>query len=244
MDATTLGGEGEPTFKPPRLGSSGRTDGERPGQRVGVPAPELQVPGSNLTNPVPLCLGRCGVTPGIDYDTHVRFADTLRSVRRAAGLTQAELGVRAGVARPNVAAYEAGRREPLFESAVGLLGAAGAEINIEPPLVWSWTEGLRPYAVPSRLWRLAPEVALRRFEPGVTLWWSGPPRTFDLSERAERCRLYEIVLREGRPVDIEGIVDGVLLCEAWPDLVVPRGLAAAWTPLVVPERQTAGRFAS
>jgi len=162
----------------------------------------------------------------------VSFADLLRSVRDAAGLTQAELGARAGVARPNVAAYEAGRREPLFESAVGLLGAAGAEIVVEPPLVWSWTEGLRPYAVPSRLWRLAPEVALRRFEPGITLWWSGPPRTFDLSERAERCRLYEIVLREGRPADIEDIVDGVLLCEAWSDLVLPRGLAAAWAPLV------------
>ncbi len=160
------------------------------------------------------------------------FADVLRSVRHAAGLTQAELGARAHVARPNVAAYEAGRREPLFESALSLLGAAGAEIVVEPPVVWSWTEGLRPYAVPSRLWRLAPEIALRRFEPGLTLWWSGAPRTFDLSQRAERGRLYEIVLREGRPADIEGVVDGLLLCEAWADLVLPRGLAAAWGPLV------------
>ena len=37
---------------------------------------------------------------------------------------------------------------------------------------------------------------------------------------------------EGRPADMESIVDGVLLCEAWPDLVLPRALAAAWTPLV------------
>lgn len=174
----------------------------------------------------------------------MRFADTLRSVRHVAGLTQAELGARAGVARPNVVAYEAGRREPLFESAVGLLSAAGAEVKVEPPLVWSWTHGLRPYAVPSRLWRLAPEVALRQFEPGLALWWSGLPRTFDLSDRSERCRLYEIVLREGRPADIESVIDGVLLCEAWPDLVLPRGLAAAWAPLIVPERDTMGRVAS
>ena len=172
------------------------------------------------------------------------FAEVLRSIRHAAGLTQAELGARARVARPNVAAYEAGRREPLFESAMGLLGAAGAEVNIEPPLVWSWTDGLRPCAVPSRLWRLAPEVALRRFEPGLALWWSGPPRTFDLSERAERCRLYEIVLREGRPADIEGVVDGVLLCEAWPDLVLPRGHAAAWAPLIAPAHDKTVRLAS
>lgn len=174
----------------------------------------------------------------------MRFAAALRTVRHAAGLTQAELGVRAHVARPNVAAYEAGRREPLFASAMSLLGAAGAALVVEPPLLWSWTEGLRPYAVPSRLWRLAPETALRQFEPGPTLWWSGPPRTFDLSLRGERCRLYEIVLREGRPADIEDVVDGVLLCEAWPDLVLPRALAAAWAQLVAPPHGETGRRAS
>ena len=131
-----------------------------------------------------------------------------------------------------MAAYEAGRREPLFESAVALLDAAGAEVVIEGPVAWTWTSGLRPYAVPGRLWRLAPEVALRSFEPGLTLWWSGPAPTFDLARRDERCRLYEVVLREGGPADIEGLVDGVLLCEAWPDLVLPRELAAAWAPLV------------
>ena len=160
------------------------------------------------------------------------FAQTLRAVRSAAGLTQAELGSRAQVARPNVAAYEAGRREPRFDSALALLDAAGADVVVEPPVVWSWTTGLRPHPVPSRLWRLAPEAALRSFEPGLHLWWSGPSRSFDLADRADRCRLYEIVLREGRPEDIESVVDAVLLCEAWPDLVLPRSLAEAWSPLI------------
>lgn len=162
----------------------------------------------------------------------MEFAETLRTVRMAAGLTQAQLGARARVARPNVVAYETGRREPRFDSAMALLGAAGAEVAIHSPIVWSWTGGLRPYPVPSRLWRLEPEQALRAFEPGLHLWWSGPSRTFDLARRADRCRLYEIVLREGRPEDIESVVDGVLLCEAWPDLVVPRSLAASWLPLI------------
>lgn len=161
----------------------------------------------------------------------MQFAKRLRSVRIAAGLTQAQLGARAGVARPNVVAYEAGRREPRFDSAMALLDAAGADIVVEPPVVWSWTSGMRPYAVPSRLWRLEPDAALRWFEPGLHLWWSGPSRSFDLGSRAERCRIYEIVLREGRPGDIESVVDGVLLCEAWPDLVLPRALVAAWSPL-------------
>lgn len=162
----------------------------------------------------------------------MRFADTLRSVRLAAGLTQADLGSRAGVARPNVAAYEGGRRQPLFHSAVELLSAAGAHVAVEPPVTWAWTDGIRPYPVPSRLWRLPAAVALRSFEPGITLWWSGPPRTFELARRGDRLRLYEIVLREGRPADIESVVDGLLLCEAWPDLVLPRRLAATWAPRV------------
>lgn len=160
------------------------------------------------------------------------FAERLRTVRVAAGLTQAELGLRAGVARPNVVAYESGRREPRFDSAMALLDAAGADVVVEPPVVWSWTTGMRPYAVPSRLWRLDPAMALRSFEPGLHLWWSGPSRPFDLAVRAERCRLYEIVLREGGPEDIESVVDGVLLCEAWPDLVLPRAVLASWSSLV------------
>ena len=162
----------------------------------------------------------------------MRFAESLRSVRLAAGLTQAELGSRAGVARPNVVAYESGRREPRFDSAIELFLAAGATVMVEPAVRWTWTSGLRPFAVPNRLWRLEAPAALRSFEPGLNLWWSGPSRTFDLAHRADRCRMYEIVLREGRPADIESVVDGVLLCEAWPDLVLPRELVAAWAPLV------------
>lgn len=36
--------------------------------------------------------------------------DEVRALRRSAGLTQAELAARAGVAQPNIAAYETGRR--------------------------------------------------------------------------------------------------------------------------------------
>lgn len=56
--------------------------------------------------------------------------------------------------------------------------------------------------------------------------------TFDLARRADRFRAYEIVLREGGPADIAGIVDGVLLCEAWSDLVVPAELRDGWQPVI------------
>jgi hypothetical protein len=40
--------------------------------------------------------------------------------------------------------------------------------------------------------------------------------------------VYEIVLREGGPTDILTYVDGVLLAELWPDLVLPQEVRAAW----------------
>ncbi len=166
----------------------------------------------------------------------VDFAEMLRVARAASGLTQAALGERSGIARPNIAAYEHGRREPLFDTAMRMLEAAGAEVEIGPAVTWTWTEDRRPYAVPSRLWRLAPSVCLRRFDPGPHLWWSGPRRDLDLAHRRDRLRAYEIVLREGSPHDIEDIVDGVLLCEAWSDLTLPRSLRSAWAPLVEAER--------
>ena len=157
----------------------------------------------------------------------------MRASRIASGLTQAGLAERSGVARPNIVAYESARREPLFCNALELLKAAGAQVAVELPVVWTWTDGRRPYAVPSRLWRLPPDQALQHFQPGAHLWWSGPPRSFDLASRPSRLRAYETVLREGTSSDIEGVVDGVLLCEAWPDLVLPATLRAAWEPLVL-----------
>ncbi|MBS1265816.1 MAG: hypothetical protein MAG471_01674 [Acidimicrobiaceae bacterium] len=168
----------------------------------------------------------------IDYDTFVDFAEMLRSARRAAGITQAELAKRSGVARPNIAAYETGRREPLIGMADTLLTAAGVTWLVEPSPEWSWTSGRRPYAVPSRLWRLPASDAIRHLRTDSHLWWSGPPRVFDLSDRHQRLRAYEIVLREGVPRDITETVDSVLLCDAWPDLVLPGELRVAWQPLI------------
>ena len=160
------------------------------------------------------------------------FATVLRAARTAAGLTQLALAERSGIARPNIAAYERGRREPLFDTAIALLGAADAHTEIVPAIVWTWTDGRRPYAVASRLWRLSPADCLRRFDPGPHLWWSGPRRELNLALRRDRIRAYELVLREGTPNDIEAIVDGVLLCEAWPDLTLPQSLRAAWAPII------------
>ena len=132
----------------------------------------------------------------IGCDTRVAFADLLRGVPIDGGLSQADVASRSSVARPNVAAFEGGRREPRWDTAVRMR--------------------CRP-----RLWRLPIERAVRTITPGVALWWSGPHRSFDLAVRTQRMRAYEVVLREGGPEDIGSVVDGSLLMDAWAELAVP-----------------------
>jgi hypothetical protein len=84
--------------------------------------------------------------------------------------------------------------------------------------------------VPSRLGRLPVTKALATVVLPLHLNWSEPRRTFRLSDRAQRARAYEIVLREGGPDDLAAYVDGALLVDLWPELVLPREIRAAWTP--------------
>jgi len=162
----------------------------------------------------------------------MRFAKVLSQARRIAGLTQAEVSALSGVARPNIAAFESGRREPRWHTAVLTLEAAGATIDIAQPVTWSWTNGRRPYAVPSALWRLPIDDTFRVLTPGFRLWWSGLSPQFNLADRSDRCRAYELVLREGTPDDIASVVDGALLVDAWHDLILPAELRQAWQHLI------------
>lgn len=66
----------------------------------------------------------------------------------------------------------------------------------------------------------------------LELNWSRPGATHLLSDRRQRARCYEVVLREGMPADILRYVDGALLVDLWPDLVLPREIRDAWHPVV------------
>lgn len=62
---------------------------------------------------------------------------------------------------------------------------------------------------------------------------------FELGSRADRARVYEIVLQEGRPADILAYVDGALLADLWDDLVLPWAVRSAWDPVVRGARRAA-----
>jgi transcriptional regulator with XRE-family HTH domain len=159
--------------------------------------------------------------------------ELLERVRDSAGLTQEELARRAGTSRPTLSAYEHGRKSPTVATFARLLSEAGWELAAEPHV--SFTRYLargKPVWVPDRLPRLDVARALAVVELPLHLNWSAPGRVFDLGSRADRARVYEIVLQEGRPADILGYVDGALLADLWGDLVLPRAVRSAWSPVI------------
>lgn len=63
----------------------------------------------------------------------------------------------------------------------------------------------------------------------------------DLSDRGQRARVYEVVLREGTPDDMRSFIDGALLVDLWDELVLPRRLRSAWDPVLRNELGAAAR---
>ena len=161
-------------------------------------------------------------------------AKLLERARISAGLTQEELARRAGTSRPTVSAYEHGRKSPTVATFARLLSGAGWELAAQPHTSFTRQPSARgkPIWVPDRLPRLDVTRALAAVELPLHLNWSAPGRVFDLRSRADRSRVYETVLQEGRPADILTYVDGALLVDLWEDLVLPRAVRSAWAPLV------------
>lgn len=160
--------------------------------------------------------------------------DLLERARREAQLSQQELARMAGTSRPTLSAYEHGRKSPTLDTVTRLLGAAGFALDLTPCITWSKVQGGRGqvHFVPDRLFRLPLATAFARFEAPLHLEWSRTSQTVDMSDRRQRLRWYEVVLREGSANDIQAFVDGALLIDAWPNLVLPQLVRAAWRPLI------------
>lgn len=161
-----------------------------------------------------------------------KAAELLATARRAGTLTQGEVAAFAGTSRPTVSAYEAGTKDPRVDTIERLLGATGHRLAVVPCPRWHAVgHGRRSAYVPDRVPELPTSRAVAEVTLGDHVVWSGT-RTFDLSDRRQRARAYEIILREGTGSDIEAIVDGALLIDLWADLVLPTWLRAGWQPAI------------
>ena len=163
--------------------------------------------------------------------------------RRSAGLSQEELARRAGTSRPTLSAYEHGRKSPGLATAVRLLNEAGFELIATPRIDYVERAGIRgrSFWLPTGLGRLPVTQAVATVVLPLHLNWSAPRRTFRLADREQRARAYEIVLREGGPDELAAYIDGALLVDLWPELILPREIRAAWTPVIAAATDTLSR---
>jgi transcriptional regulator with XRE-family HTH domain len=147
-------------------------------------------------------------------------AGLLERVRQEAGWSQEELASRARTSRPTLSAYEHGRKSPTLATVERLLGTAGFELTAERKVTFreAPVRRGRPVFVADRLWRLPIKDAFAEVTLPLELNWSRPGATFRLSDRRQRARCYEVVLREGMPTDTLRYVDGALLVDLWPEV--------------------------
>jgi transcriptional regulator with XRE-family HTH domain len=158
----------------------------------------------------------------------------LERARRLAGLSRSELARRAGASRPTLAAYAAGTKSPNLSTAERIIQAAGFDLDLVPRPVFREAAIGRGRAVyvPDVLPRLPIDHALGKVQLPLHLNWSQPGREFNLADRQQRARVYEIVLREGTPQDIIDYLDGALLVDLWADLILRAEVRHAWQPLI------------
>ena len=62
-------------------------------------------------------------------DIASRFGKNLRRCRRAAGLSQEEVGIRASLHRTEIGLLERGERIPRIDTAIKLAGAVGVQLS-------------------------------------------------------------------------------------------------------------------
>jgi transcriptional regulator with XRE-family HTH domain len=158
----------------------------------------------------------------------------IEQARLAAGLTQQAMAEQAGTSRSTLSAYERGRKSPNLETVERLIEVAGFELALHHRITFSKVDMARGRSifVPDQLWRL--DVS-RMFEPVVlplALNWSRPGHEYEVRDRRQRARLYEVVIREGMPQDLMAYIDGALLIDSWNELVLPRNVRVHWQSLI------------
>ena len=158
----------------------------------------------------------------------------LEQARREAGLTQAQLAELAGTSHPTLSAYERGRKVPRLDTVERVLAKTGHELALVPTREYTWHKvgRGRPFAVPSALPRQPIDKAFATVVLPLSVDWSEPRRSYNLATRTDRALLYETVLRQGHPEDIERYVEGVLLADIWDELFLPAPIKEKWQPLI------------
>lgn len=87
----------------------------------------------------------------------------------------------------------------------------------------------RPVAVPDDVDDPALQKASGIVELPFHIRWSEPSLSYDLSNRADRLRVYEQVLREGTDNDVRYFIDVDEMLNLWNELVLPPPVRRSWS---------------
>ena len=120
-------------------------------------------------------------------------------------------------------------REPTNLAGLPSIGMTSHDSRSRSTLAGSPTARVRPVAVIEDLGDDGPKAS-GRIELPVRIAWSEPRRTYDLSQRYDRRRVYEQVLSEGTTDDVRYYVRASALLALWDELVVPDYVREAWEP--------------
>jgi hypothetical protein len=71
--------------------------------------------------------------------------------------------------------------------------------------------------------------------------WSRTDPTYDLSDRRQRIRVYEQVIREGTAADVRIFIDIDELIDLWDDLILPPAVSRAWIDWLIRHRNVTMR---
>lgn len=61
-----------------------------------------------------------------------QLANALREARKQQGLTQTELGEKAGMSQENISRIESGKKQPTTRTVLDLLAALNYQLHVEP----------------------------------------------------------------------------------------------------------------
>ena len=132
-----------------------------------------------------------------------------------------------------MSAYERGLKTPNLAVAERIVEAAGYRLDLVTQV--RFTQHTAPavgaFWVPDRLWRGKLPECFAKVYLDDAIRFRGVTR-FDLRRRPQRRRLYELLMRRGRPDELIDWIDGALLVDLWPDLKVPEPIRQAWRPAV------------
>ena len=108
--------------------------------------------------------------------------DSVRSLRRAAGVTQSALARAAGTSQPTIAAYEARTKSPTLNTLERLAASVRLEPTIEfhPPMTREERRSLALHRAIAERVREDPEAAVRRARATLERMASGPARSSQL----------------------------------------------------------------